>query len=103
MLAPPHSPVEPRGNLVDPSGTLVESWNRGGTLVEPWWNYLTSPARTTPELIWAATPKLSVGERTKHESQKGRPDRMLRAAQASVVVVLAANRSRACDLRLEIG
>ena len=38
-----------------------------GTLVEPWWNrvepYLRQP-RTTPEPIWAETPKLSaVGEK----------------------------------------
>ena len=59
--------------LAEPRGTLVDSvepwWNLGGTLVEPWWNpggtlnLASGPPRTTPEPIWAETPKLSaVGE-----------------------------------------
>ena len=62
------------GTLVEPypGGTLVEPWwNPGAALVEPWWNpggTLVEPwlrvARTTPEPIWAKTPKLSaVGEK----------------------------------------
>ena len=40
------------------------SWNVGGTLVEPSWNLTSGPPRTTPEPIWAETPKLSaVGEK----------------------------------------
>ena len=66
----------PGGSLVElwwnPGGTLVERWwNPGGTLVEPlvepWWNLSSGSPRTTPEPIWAETPKLSaVGE--KHHS-----------------------------------
>ena len=60
----------PSQNFVEssnPDGTLVEpSWNPRGTLVEP---YLGA-AQTTPEPIWAQTPKLSaVGE--KHAPSKG--------------------------------
>ena len=51
------------------------SWNPGGTLVEDWWNSRGAlpqgrpgppgPPRTTPEPVWAETPKLSaVGENT---------------------------------------
>ena len=54
--------------LAEPRGTLVEPWwNPGGTLVEPSWNprgTLPQP-RTTPEPIWAETPKLpAVGEKS---------------------------------------
>ena len=36
----------------------------GGTLVEPWWNLTSGPPQTTPEPIWAETPKLAaVGEK----------------------------------------
>ena len=42
----------------NPGGTLVEP------LVEPWWNLSSGSPRTTPEPIWAETPKLSaVGEK----------------------------------------
>ena len=38
----------------------------GGTLVEPSWNIASGPPQTTPEPIWAETPKLSaVGEKRK--------------------------------------
>ena len=40
-----------------PRGTRV--WNPSGTLVEPLWNLTSGPPRTTPEPIWAKTPKLS--------------------------------------------
>ena len=57
--------MEPSWN---PGGTLVEpSWNPRGTLVEP---YLRA-ARTTPELIWAETPKLSaVGEQVRNKKER---------------------------------
>ena len=65
--------AEPGGTLVEPwwnpGGTLVEPWwNPGGTLVEPlvelWWNLSSGSPRTTPEPIWAETPKLAaVGEK----------------------------------------
>ena len=47
------------------SGDIPNSmWNPGGTLVEPSWNLTSGPPRTTPEPIWAETPKLSaVGEK----------------------------------------
>ena len=72
----------PLQNLVEPwwnpGGTLVEPWwNPGGTLVEPWWNLSSGSPRTTPEPIWAETPKLSaVGEKKQHccpvsEKQRG--------------------------------
>ena len=32
-------------------------WNPGGTLVKPLWNLTSGPPRTTPEPIWAETPK----------------------------------------------
>ena len=36
------------------------------TLVEPSWNLTSKPPRTTPEPIWAETPKLTaVGEKEK--------------------------------------
>ena len=83
-LPQPRTTPQPSQNLVE---SLVETWwNRGGTLVEPWWKfrgtlqttpepprsprrwwnpggtlvepYLRAP-RTTPEPIWAETPKLS--------------------------------------------
>ena len=42
-----------------PSQNLVEPWwSPGRTLVEPSWNLTSRPPRTTPELIWAETPKL---------------------------------------------
>ena len=34
-------------------------WNPGGTLVEPSGNLTSGSPRTTPEPIWAETPKLS--------------------------------------------
>ena len=47
MLAPPRSPRR-------------TSWNPRGTwLVEPSWNLTSGPPQTTPEPIWAETPKLS--------------------------------------------
>ena len=46
--------------------TTPTSRNPGGTLVEPSWNLTSGPPRTTPEPIWAETPKLSaVGEKTR--------------------------------------
>ena len=58
MLAPPRSPRR-------------TSWNFRGTLVEPSWNLTSGPPRTTPEPIWAETPKLpAVGE--KKEKKKKR-------------------------------
>ena len=41
-------------------------------LVEPWWNswnLTPGPPRTTPEPIWAETPKLSAGGKKKKASQ----------------------------------
>ena len=74
-LKPPQT-TPPLQNLVEPwwnpGGTMVEPWwNPGGTLVEPlvepWWNLSSGSPRTTPEPIWAETPKLSaVGEKWKH-------------------------------------
>ena len=50
----PAALAEPRGTLMDP----------GGTLVEPLCNLTSGPPQTTPEPIWAETPKLSaVGEK----------------------------------------
>ena len=41
-------------------------WNFGGTLAQPSRNLTSGPPRTTPEPIWAETPKLSaVGEKSK--------------------------------------
>ena len=55
---PPRSPCR----LVEPW------WNPGGTLVEPSWNLTSGPPRTSPEPIWAETPKLSaVGEKTTND------------------------------------
>ena len=58
---------QPSQNLVEPwwnppRGILVEPWSNpaGGTLVEPSWNLTPGSPRTTPEPIWAETPKLSV-------------------------------------------
>ena len=48
---------QPSQNLVEPS------WNPGGTLVEPSWNLISGSPRTTPEPIWAETPKLSAVEK----------------------------------------
>ena len=43
-----------------PSQILVEHWwNPGGSLVEASWNLTSGLPRTTPEPIWAETPKLS--------------------------------------------
>ena len=73
----------PGGPLVgpwwNPGGTLVEPWwNPGGTLVkplvEPWWNLSSGSPRTTPEPIWAETPKLSAaGEKRKGKKTKRVP------------------------------
>ena len=66
-VKPPQT-TPPLQNLLEPwwnpVGTLVEPWwNPGGTLVEPlvepWWNLSSGSPRTTPEPIWAETPKLS--------------------------------------------
>ena len=43
-------------NHPGPPRTLAEP---GGTLVEPSWTLTSGPPRTTPEPIWAETPKLS--------------------------------------------
>ena len=77
-LKPPAALVEPGGTLVEPSWNLTSDhpgpprsprrtwWNSGGTLVEPSWNLTSGTPRTTPDPIWAETPKLSaVGEKTK--------------------------------------
>ena len=38
-----------------------------GTLMEPWWNFTSGPPRTTPEPVWAETPKLSaVGKKSEN-------------------------------------
>ena len=73
---PPRSPRrEPSWNLTSnhpgpPRSLRRTRWNSGGTLVEPSWNLISRPPRTTPEPIWAETPKLSaVGE--KEEKQHG--------------------------------
>ena len=51
----------------NPGGTLVEPWwNPGGTLVEPSWNLTSVLPRTTPEPIWAETPKLAAVGEKKH-------------------------------------
>ena len=57
---------------MNPGGSLVEPWwNPGGTLVEPSCNLTSGPPRTTPEPIWAETPKLSaVGQKTLFQIQK---------------------------------
>ena len=68
----PAALAEPGGTVVEPSwnlrGTTPDRWNPGGTLVEPWWNpdagepwwnLSSGSPRTTPEPIWAETPKLS--------------------------------------------
>ena len=53
------------------SGDIPNSINFGGTLVEPWWSLTSGPPRTTPEPIWAETPKLSaVGEKNKQRSKQ---------------------------------
>ena len=59
----------------NPGGTLVEPWwNPGGTLVEPWWNLTSGPPRTTPEPIWAETPKLpAVGEKERDRVSQAPP------------------------------
>ena len=61
-------------NPVGPCGTFL--WKPGGTLVKPSWNLTSGPPRTTPEPIWAETPKLSaVGgkekKNTRHHSITG--------------------------------
>ena len=79
----------PGGTLVEPwwnpGGTLVEPWwnpgetwwNLGGTLVEPlvepWWNLSSGSPRTTPEPIWAETPKLSAVGGKKQLAQASSP------------------------------
>ena len=80
----PAALVEPGGTLVEPSCNLTSNhpgpprsprrtwWNSGGTLVEPSWNLTSGPPRTTPEPIWAQTPKLSaVGEKKKSLKTRG--------------------------------
>ena len=44
--------------LAPPRSLRRTSCNPRGTLVEPWWNLTWGPPRTTPEPIWAETPKL---------------------------------------------
>ena len=62
-LKPPRTTPQPSQNLVEPW------WNLGGTLVEPSWNLTPGPPRTTPEPIWAETPKLSaVGEKRRKKN-----------------------------------
>ena len=57
---PPRSLVEPWRNPREPSSNPQPSKK----LVEPWWNLSSGSPRTTPEPIWAETPKLSaVGEK----------------------------------------
>ena len=69
--------TEPRRTLVKP-GTLEPWWNPGGTLVEPSWNLTSGSRRTTPEPIWAETPKLSaVGEKN-NKKQKASKNTMTR-------------------------
>ena len=52
------------------SQNLVELWwNPSGTLVEPSWNLTSGPPRTTPEPIWAETPKLSAVRGKKKASE----------------------------------
>ena len=52
----------------NPCGTLLKE--PAGTLVEPWWNLTSGLPRTTPEPIWAETPKLSaVGEKYTSKDQ----------------------------------
>ena len=77
------------GNLVEPSWNLPQTrppqpskkllepwWNPRGTLVEPlvepWWNLSSGSPRTTPEPIWAETPKLSA-VREKKKIRTGSP------------------------------
>ena len=59
--------VEPHLKLPRPPRPCRTWWNpggTGGTLVELWWNLSSGSPRTTPEPIWAETPKLSaVGEK----------------------------------------
>ena len=92
----PAALAEPGGTLVEPwwnlGGTLVEPswnltsnhpgpprsprrtwWNSGGTLVEPSWNLTSGLPRTTPDPIWAETPKLSAVGETKERMQSKRP------------------------------
>ena len=61
--------------LPQPSQNLVEpSWNPRGTLVEPSWNLTSGPPKTTPEPIWAETPKLPAvggkGKKTRAMSER---------------------------------
>ena len=59
----------PQTTLTTPqtSQNLVEP---GGTLVEPLWNLISGPPQTTPEPIWAETPKLSaVGKKKQTTNQ----------------------------------
>ena len=59
--------------LAEPRGTLVEpSWNPGG-LVEPTSNLTSGPPRTTPDPIWAETPKLSAVGEEKNDAPKRDP------------------------------
>ena len=70
-LKPPRTTPQPLQNLLEPwwnpgrtlpqttpqpSQNLVELWWNPG---EPSWNLTSAPPRTTPEPIWAETPKLS--------------------------------------------
>ena len=72
-LVEPWCPRPEHDGLVEPwwkpGGTLVEPYLKppslaepaaGEPLVEPWWNLSSGSARTTPEPIWAETPKLSI-------------------------------------------
>ena len=65
--------LQPSQNLVEP---LWNWWNPGGTLVEPSWNLTSRPPRTTPQPIWAETPKLSAVEEKTMSKQMHIPRRL---------------------------
>ena len=69
----------------NPGGTLVEPWwNPGGTLVQPSWNLTSGPPRTSPEPIWAETPKLSaVGEKRKKKNGKRKKKKKKKKKEAA--------------------
>ena len=48
----PSPPPKEKAQVISPTAC-------GETLVEPSWNLTSGPPRTTPEPIWAETPKLS--------------------------------------------
>ena len=76
VLAPPRSLAECRG-----------TWNPGGTPVERWWNLTSGLPRTTPEPIWAETPKLpAVGEKNGRHPRL--QQRALKAGRTPKLVVV---------------